>query len=115
MALHEELVRSLQESFPNDQRPSDGRIYRNIRYYQGSWIGPRNETAEGYWWALLESKPGSRKGDYLRTLSESLQRAFDALLPIPGIWAGMSNGVLHKLKAMKSDEVSFLPAEQGRD
>ncbi|KAJ5465969.1 hypothetical protein N7530_009756, partial [Penicillium desertorum] len=104
VALHEELVRSLQESFPNDQRPSDGRIYRNIRYYQGSWIGPRNETAEGYWWALLESKPGSRKGDYLRTLSESLQRGFDALLPIPGIWAGMSNGVLHKLKAMKSDE-----------
>ncbi|OGE47369.1 hypothetical protein PENARI_c047G03883 [Penicillium arizonense] len=104
LALRGELVRSLQESFPNDQRPSDGRIYRNIRYYQGSFTDLRNETAESYWWALLESEPGSRKGDYLRTLPESLQMAFDALLPITGIWAGMSIGVLHKLKAMKCDE-----------
>ncbi|KAJ6081442.1 hypothetical protein N7499_006316, partial [Penicillium canescens] len=105
LALRGELVRSLQESFPNDQRPSDGRIYWNIRYYQSSSTDLRNETAESYWWALLESEPGSRKGDYLRTLPESLQTAFDALLPIPGIWAGMSIGVLHKLRAMKSDEL----------
>lgn len=100
-------MRNLQESYPNDQRPSDGRIYRNIRYYQGCLTGIRNQTAEQYWWALLESEPGSRKGDYLRTLPENLRSAFDALLPITGIWAGMSIGVLHKLKAMKCDEVCF--------
>ena len=53
IALRNELVRNLKESYPNDQRPSDGRIYRNIRYYQGCLTGIHNQTAEQYWWVLL--------------------------------------------------------------
>ncbi|KAJ5640337.1 uncharacterized protein N7484_008199 [Penicillium longicatenatum] len=94
LPLRDELHRTLRESFPNEHRPSDGTIYRNIRLYQGVFSGVRNQMAENYWWAVLESEDGSRKGEYLRTLSKDLQEAFDSLLPITGIWAGMSIGLI---------------------
>ncbi|KAJ5593596.1 hypothetical protein N7537_010500 [Penicillium hordei] len=109
----EELIRSLQESYSNDHFPSDGRIYQKIRSYQGyPNIAIANTAAENYWWAVLESSPGSRKGGrskkgaYLRSLlnNETLRQSFDDLLPIEGLWDGMNIGVLHKLMAMKCDE-----------
>jgi hypothetical protein len=61
----------------------------------------------------LESSPGSKKGGrskkgaYLRSLldNENLRESFDDLLPINGLWDGMNIGVLHKLMAMKTEEV----------
>ncbi|KAJ5369966.1 uncharacterized protein N7496_006058, partial [Penicillium cataractarum] len=104
IALKDELVRTLQESFSNEYRPPDGTIYRNIRFYQGVFTGVCNQVAEDYWWAVLDSEPGSRKGDYLRALHRDLRDSFDSLLPITGIWTGLNIGVLHKIKAMKCDE-----------
>ncbi|KAJ5642292.1 hypothetical protein N7490_006292 [Penicillium lividum] len=71
--LRTELHRTLQENFLNERRPSDGRIYRNIRFHQGVLTGVPNKVAEDYWWAVLEAEPGSRKGYYLWTLPEKLQ------------------------------------------
>ncbi|KAJ5766704.1 uncharacterized protein N7511_004320 [Penicillium nucicola] len=109
----EELIRSLQESYSNDHFPSDGLIYRKIRHYQGyPNVATANTVAENYWWAVLESSPGSKKGGrskkgaYLRSLldNENLRESFDDLLPINGLWDGMNIGVLHKLMAMKTEE-----------
>ncbi|KXG52619.1 uncharacterized protein PGRI_095690 [Penicillium griseofulvum] len=104
--LQEEFVRSLQERFPNDQRPPDGLIYERIRYYEGYLDGPVNRIAANHWWAALERVPGSKKGKYLRAFLKhpTLPQAFDELLPIAGIWEGMRIGLLHKLVSMRCDE-----------
>lgn len=101
------MFRTLKESYTSEKRPSDGRIYRSIRLYQGILNGVRNEAAENYWWAVLGAEPGSRKPGYLRTLRPAIRDAFDALLPIAGIWEGMRIGVLHKINAMKCEEVCY--------
>ncbi|CAG8025873.1 unnamed protein product [Penicillium nalgiovense] len=109
----DELIRTLQESYSNDRFPPDGRIYRKIRSYQGyPHRQLSNKAAENYWWAVLESSPGSRKGGrsrkggYLKSLLKHklLRERFDDLLPVDGLWDDMSIGVLHKLLAMKCDE-----------
>lgn len=107
--LQKEFVRSLQERFPNDHRPPDGLIYQRIRYYEGYMDGPINRTAANHWWAVLERAPRSKKGKYLRTFFKhpTLPEAFDELLPIAGIWEGMRIGLLHKLVAMRCDEVRY--------
>jgi hypothetical protein len=107
--LQKEFIRSLQERFPNDHRPSDGLIYQRIRYYEGHLDGPLNTNAANQWWATLERVSGSKKSKYLRAFLKhpTLPQAFDELLSIAGIWEGMKIGVLHKLVAMRSDEVSF--------
>ncbi|KAJ5216830.1 hypothetical protein N7468_009838 [Penicillium chermesinum] len=69
----------------------------------GAYRGEKR-GGENYWWGILEAEPGSRKSRYLRTLRPVLRHAFDALLPITGIWEGMSIGVLHKINAMRCDE-----------
>lgn len=69
----------------------------------------RNKVAENYWWAVLGAESGSRKPRYLRALCPSIRNAFDSLLPIAGIWEGMRIGVLHKINAMKCDEVGWDP------
>ncbi len=38
--------------------------------------------------------------------SSELTAAFDMLLDIPGLWGGMMISTLHKMMAMKCDEVS---------
>ncbi|CAG8236717.1 unnamed protein product [Penicillium salamii] len=104
--LEKEFIRSLQERFPNDHRPSDGLIYQRIRYYEGYLDGPINTNAANQWWATLERVSGSKKSKYLRAFLKhpTLPQAFDELLPIAGIWEGMKIGVLHKLVAMRCDE-----------
>lgn len=112
--MDQALVRSLRENYRKEHAPSDGRIYQSIRFYQGLAGGCTNKVAENFWWAVLESEPRSRKGDYLRTLPTPLAEAFNALLPIRGLWAGMKIGVLHKVKAMKCYEVRQALAIFGR-
>ncbi|CAG8401262.1 unnamed protein product [Penicillium salamii] len=104
--LQDNFLRSLQERFPNDRRPADGLIYQRIRYYEGHLGSPRNDLAASDWWAVLERVSGSKKGRYLKSFLKHprFPDAFDQLLPIEGLWEGMSIGVLHKLKAMRCDE-----------
>lgn len=113
-SLDQELIRTLRENFHKERFPCDGRIYQSIRFYQGATGGRRNQIAENFWWAVLQSEPGSRKADYLRALPQPLVDGFDALLPIKGLWADMSIGVLHKLRAMRCNEVVLLVSTQIR-
>lgn len=106
-SLRENLTRILRESYRKEVFPSDGRIYQELRFYQSSG----NKNAEDFWWAVLKSEPGSRKADHLRNLPESLSQGFDALLPVKGLWSGMRIGVLHKVRAMRCDEVTRFHAE----
>jgi hypothetical protein len=67
--------------------------------------------AEKRWWARLSK---SKRKDLKQLLKhEGFTMAFDALLAIPGIWVGLRIGMLHKLIAMKCDEVSVLPLISG--
>ena len=104
---HQNFVRSLREHFSNDRRPSDGLIYERIRRYEGFLGDPIDRLAANNWWAMLEAKPGSKKGSYLRAFFKhpTLPRKLDSLLLIEGIWEGMKIGLLHKVVAMRCDEV----------
>ena len=105
--LHSRLVRFLRERIPIDRQPRDGLIYQKIRYYQGHLGGFPDKAAEDAWWVILQHSPTTRKPQYLRALFHhgSFPQAFDALLPIPGLWESMHIGDLHTLIALRCDEV----------
>lgn len=106
--VQEKFIRSLREQFSNDNRPPDGLIYQRIRYYEGYLDAPANKIAANDWWAKLESVPRSKKGKYLRAFFKhpTLPEKLDQLFAVPGIWEGMQIGLLHKIIAMRCDEVS---------
>jgi hypothetical protein len=92
------LVRII-ESYSNEQKPSDGEIFRKIRLYQRE----NNEDAQKRWWSRLEkSKPKDLRQLFRRP---SLVAGFDALLDMPGLWAKLQLGALHRLLVLKCDEV----------
>ncbi|GIJ92781.1 hypothetical protein Asppvi_003773, partial [Aspergillus pseudoviridinutans] len=106
-SLHSRLVRSLREHFPNQRQPPDGLIYERLRFYEGHLGSPPDHDAASAWWAILQHNPKSKKHKYLKAFFRhgSFPQAFDALLPIPGLWARMQIGVLHSLIALRCDEV----------
>lgn len=94
------MLSRITEAFGNEQRPSDGEIFRKIRYYHRTG----DEESENRWWACLEcSKPKD-----LRQLIKNtkLIAAFDALIDMPGLWSKVQLGALHRLLALRCDEVS---------
>jgi hypothetical protein len=94
-----ELRTALIEEYANERKPSDGEIYRKISQYKQE----HNAHFQNRWWARLSSNKARR----LKQLHKNtkINCAFDALLPIPGLWAGMSIGKLAKVMALDSDEV----------
>jgi hypothetical protein len=92
------LVRII-ESYSNEQRPSDGEIFRKIRLYHRE----NDQEAEKRWWSCLEkSKPKDLRQLFRRP---SLAAGFDALIDMPGLWAKLQLGALHRLLVLKCDEV----------
>lgn len=89
----------LSEQYSNEQQPHAGEVYRKIRQYQGV-----DEVLVQKWKSHL-SKHGQRCLHQL-TRHTKLAAAFDALLVIPGLWGGFILTTLHKIIAMKCDEVS---------
>jgi hypothetical protein len=88
------------ESFLNEQKPSDGEIFRKIRLYHRQ----KDEEAENRWWACLDK---SKLRDLRQVLKKKeLAAAFDALIDMPGLWARIQLGALQRLLALKCDEVS---------
>lgn len=90
----------LIEEYSNEKIPSDGEAYRKIRQYHFE----RNFRLEARWWARL-------RGCRVRNLKALLKHAeitaaFDALLHVPGLWAGMQLSTMHKVLALNSDDVS---------
>ncbi|KZM26577.1 hypothetical protein ST47_g2216 [Ascochyta rabiei] len=86
------------ESFLNEQRPSDGEIFRKIRLYHRQ----KDEEAEERWWACLDK---SKLRDLRQVLKKKeLAAAFDSLIDMPGLWAKVQLGALQRLLALKCDE-----------
>ncbi len=97
---NQELKTCLIEEYSNEEKPGDGEIYRKIRQYHFQ----RNLSFENRWWARLTQH--GRKNLKGLLLRRELTAAFDMLLDIPGLWGGMMISTLHKMMAMKCDEVS---------
>ena len=83
----------------NEQKPADGEIFRKIRLYHRA----NDQSSEDRWWACLDR---SKLKD-LRQLTKRRQiiAAFDELIDMPGLWAPIQLGALHRLLALKCDEV----------
>ena len=99
-----ELRTTLVKKYSNEEKPSDGEVYRKVRQYkrEGNICFKRR-------WKACFSDHG-RKGfrqlfDYK---DKELTAAFDDLLDIPGLWDGMKISTLHKIIGMKCDEVGLL-------
>ncbi|KAJ5798996.1 uncharacterized protein N7503_006501 [Penicillium pulvis] len=105
--MQEKLIRALKERFLNDNRPPNGLIYERIRHYKGLPNGVLNRIAANDWWAALETVPRSKKRKYLRLFLKhpTLPRKLDSLLIITGLWEDMRIGLLHKVVAMRYDEL----------
>lgn len=101
------FIRSLREQYSNDRRPPDGLVYERIRRYEGYLEDPVNRFAANNWWVVLDTMCGSKKAKYLRAFFKhpTLPQKLDKLLPIEGLWEGMRIGLLHKVLAMRCDEV----------
>jgi hypothetical protein len=92
------LVR-IVEACSNEQKPSDGEIFRKIRLYHRE----NDQEAQKRWWSCLEkSKPKDLRQLFRRS---SLAAGFDALIDMPGLWAKLQLGALHRLLVLKCDEV----------
>jgi hypothetical protein len=92
------LVRII-EACSNEQKPSDGEIFRKIRLYHRE----NDQEAQKRWWSCLEkSKPKDLRQLFRRP---SLAAGFDALIDMPGLWAKLQLGALHRLLVLKCDEV----------
>ncbi|CAN9092239.1 unnamed protein product [Alternaria alternata] len=91
------LIR-IVEAYSNEQKPSDGEIFRKIRLYHRE----NDQEAEKKWWSRLEkSKPKDLRQLFRRP---SLTASFDALIDMPGLWAKLQLGALHRLLVLKCDE-----------
>ncbi|KAH6670148.1 hypothetical protein B0J14DRAFT_112537 [Halenospora varia] len=91
--LGADLKTCLIEEYSNEEKPTDGEIYRKIRQYE------HNLSFKRRWQARLK---GNRAKN-LHTLlgDEELTEAFDDLLVIYGLWDdGMMLTTLHKIMAM---------------
>lgn len=98
--VNRELKTCLIEEYSNEEKPTDGEIYRKIRQYHFQ----RNLSFERRWWTRLTPHRTKNLKQLFR--HDELTAAFDALLDIPGLWDGMRISTLHKMMAIKCDEVS---------
>ena len=63
--------------------------------------------SENQWWAYLDN---SKPKDLRQLLKNyALTSAFDSLLDMSGLWAKFQLGALHRLLALKCDEVRLYP------
>lgn len=98
-----ELRSSLVEEYANQKKPTDGEIYRKIRQYEGE----ANEPFRERWFVRLSPSNQDRLDQLDNKRNRRLRRAFDRLLPIPGLWPrGMRISMLHRLIATGCVEVS---------
>lgn len=102
--IPQRILTYLVESYSYKQRPTDGEIFRKIRFYYRQ----QDQAAEDRWWACLDKSK-------LRDLRQLLKRpklviAFDRLIDMPGLWQGVQLGALHRLLVLKCEEVRTLLA-----
>ncbi|KAJ6102590.1 hypothetical protein N7486_005017 [Penicillium sp. IBT 16267x] len=95
-----DLRNTLIDEYSNEKMPSDGEIYRKLRQYQNEHNAPFQKR----WWARLSENKAKRLRQLMSPDNVDICAAFDALLPIPGLWDGMSIGSLNRVLALKCDE-----------
>jgi hypothetical protein len=97
------VLSRIVELYSNEQRPSDGEIFRKIRLYHRE----NDVLSENQWWACLDNS----KLRNLRQLLKNgpLTSAFDSLMDMPGLWTNVRLGALNRLLALKCDEVRHRP------
>lgn len=101
-----ELQTELTDEYSNEAQPNDGEVYRKVRQYQYE----ASSRFEDRWLARLSPNKRKRMRQLSQPENASIRSAFDALLPIPGLWKAMSIGNLPRIIALKCDEVG-LPLE----
>ncbi|KAF3091829.1 hypothetical protein TWF103_011391 [Orbilia oligospora] len=88
----------LESEYANSLNISDGEIYRNIRLQ----IKAKNTKEERRWWARLST---SKRRDAKTLMGRSnLCQAFDCLLHLSGLWAGLQLGVFQRILSLNCDE-----------
>ncbi|KAL2848991.1 hypothetical protein BJX68DRAFT_276174 [Aspergillus pseudodeflectus] len=95
-----DLRTALIDEYANEKAPSDGEVYRKIRQYQHE----ANALFQNRWWTRLSPNKAKRLRQLTSQDNTNLCAAFDALLAIPGLWNGMSLGLLNTVLALKCDE-----------
>lgn len=98
--VNSQLKTCLIEEYSNEEKPADGEIYRKIRQYHFQ----RNLSFERRWWTRLTPHGSKNLKQLFR--HDELTAAFDALLDIPGLWGGMRISTLHKMMAIRCEEVN---------
>jgi hypothetical protein len=74
-------------------------MYRRIRHYYFQ----RNYSFKSRWRARLR---GCRARNLKSLLANpEIAAGFDALLDVPGLWGGMQLTTIHKLLALRTDDV----------
>jgi Protein of unknown function (DUF3723) len=100
--LDHEALTSLTEDYSVEKEPDDGEIYRKIRCYQNEG----NSYFEDRWWAILSAISIYKKKHLKRLIDHRRYKAaFDVQLDIPGLGGGMRLSTLHKMFAMRCDDV----------
>jgi hypothetical protein len=97
------------DEYSNERKPNDGEIYRKVRQYQYE----ASAIFEDRWKSRLSENKKKRLQQLSSDSNKYLRAAFDALLPIPGLWNGMRVGSLHRVIALNCDEVSSLSPGYG--
>ncbi|KAE8130756.1 hypothetical protein BDV38DRAFT_276525 [Aspergillus pseudotamarii] len=95
-----DLRTALIDEYANEKAPTDGEVYRKIRQYQQE----ANALFQNRWWTRLSPNKAKRLRQLTSPDNTHLCAAFDALLAIPGLWNGMSLGLLNTVLALKCDE-----------
>ncbi|KAF1353041.1 hypothetical protein EJ07DRAFT_134654 [Lizonia empirigonia] len=96
--IPEPCLTRIIESYVNEQKPSDGEIFRKIRLYHRQ----NDAEAENHWWAFLDK---SKLRDLRQLLKkQDIAAAFDQLIDLPGLWTKVQLGALQRLLALKCDE-----------
>ncbi|KAF7133642.1 hypothetical protein CNMCM5793_004950 [Aspergillus hiratsukae] len=98
--ISHDLRNALVDEYANEKRPTDGEVYRKIRQYQHE----SNALFQNRWWSRLSPNKAKRLRQLFSQENTFICAAFDALLPIPGLWNGMSLGSLNSVFALKCDE-----------
>ncbi|KAH1519476.1 hypothetical protein CDV57_01297 [Aspergillus fumigatus] len=98
--ISQDLQNALVDEYANEKPPTDGEVYRKIRQYQHE----SNALFQNRWWSRLSPNKAKRLRQLTSPDNAYLCAAFDGLLPIPGLWNGMSLGSLNSVMALKCDE-----------
>ena len=89
----------MTEEYANEERPSDGEIYQKIRKYRRE----KQARLEKRWWTRLSLHKASNLRQLFR--HNDFTTAFDRFLDLPGVLTRLRISTLHKMFAMKCDEV----------